>query len=188
MDQVGDRYLLLFQEMYDKVHDLLRQKPKGYCQCQEEFLIQLEESVEQLAVEIRHLKEAASKSCMDAVSFQEIIEKNEKQNNLSIIKMAKTIDKLKQELSEKVNNKVFDQNKKDLNVKMESNELCTKKKLQEMNKNMIARLEHLEHLEKTRSLKQQDLQQTVHALQKCISEIQRKETSSSYYSLWQKKI
>jgi hypothetical protein len=48
---------------------------------------------------------------------------------------------------------------------------------------MIARLEHME---KKRSLKEQELQQIVYALQKCISEIQHKETSHSYYSLWQK--
>ena len=62
MNQVGDQYLQLFQEMYDKVHDLLRQKPKGCCECQEEYLNQVEESVEQLAVEIGHLKETTSKS------------------------------------------------------------------------------------------------------------------------------
>lgn len=184
MNQVGDRYLQLFQEMYDKVHDLLRQKPKGCCECQEGYLIQVEESVEQLTVEMDHLKETTSKSCMDAVSFQEIMEKNEKKNNLSMSKMAKTMGKLKQELSEKVNNKVFDQYKKDLKVKMESNELCVKTKLEETNKAVSARLEHLEYLEKTRSVKEQELQQHVYALQKCISEMQHKETSHSYYSLW----
>ena len=158
MDQVGDRYLHLFQEMYDKVHDLLRQKPKGCCECQEEYLIHVEESVEQLSVEMGQLRETTSKSCMDVVSFQEIIEKNEKQNNLSMSKMAKTMGKMKQEMSEKVNNKVFDQYKKDLKAE--------KTKIDETNKAMIARLEHME---KTRSLKEQELQQIVYALQKCIS-------------------
>jgi argininosuccinate lyase len=83
--------------------------------------------------------------------------------------------KMKQEMSEKVNNKVFDQYKKDLKAE--------KTKIDETNKAMIARLEHME---KKRSLKEQELQQIVYALQKCISEIQHKETSHSYYSLWQK--
>ena len=123
---------------------------------------------------------------MDAISFQEIIEKNEKNNNLSMSKMSKTLGKLKQELSEKMNNKVFAQYKEDFTAKMESNELYTKTKVEETNKTMIARLEHLERLEKTRKLKEQELQQHVKRLQKSITEIQHKETSYSYYSLWQK--
>ena len=105
--QCGNHYLALFQEMYDKVQQLIEGKHKPYCSCQEESLLEIEENVEKLTDDIKQITENVSKNSMEVVIYQENVETNYKTSNVLMNSLSKKLSKLKQTITEKVDKNEF---------------------------------------------------------------------------------